>query len=279
MTTHMLTAMYESRADAERARQNLGQLGIPMEHASIVDAESSHDTPTRTEAGEGDGPGLWTRIKVMFGAEEDQRFYEEAMRRGTYLLSAEVDESEADRAASVLEQSGAIDLDTREDEWRRQDGNEGAREASTTTPGENAAMEEERIPIVEERMRVGKRQVGRGSVRVRSYIVEEPVHEQVRLREERAEIERRPVNQPLEGAPGDDLLRERSVEVTETSEEPVVDKQAVVTEEVGIRKRAEERVEDVDETLRHTEVEVDDERVGEPKSKRRGERDQPTRRH
>jgi uncharacterized protein (TIGR02271 family) len=117
---------------------------------------------------------------------------------------------------------------------------------------------EERIPIVEERLRVGKREVEHGRVRVRSYVVETPVQEQVTLHQERVEVERRPVGRPV--AAGDDAFRERTIEATEISEEAVVSKEARVREEVVIRKEAEERTETVQETVRRTEVEVEDER-------------------
>src|SRR5690348_3190656 len=80
----------------------------------------------------------------------------------------------------------------------------------------------------EERLRVGKREVGHGRVRVRSYVVETPVQEQVTLHQERVEIERRPVDRPA--AAGDDAFRERTIEATETSEEAVVSKEARVRE-------------------------------------------------
>jgi stress response protein YsnF len=85
------------------------------------------------------------------------------------------------------------------------------------------------------------------------------LHEEVRLREERVEIERRPVNEVLSAtrANTDDLLTERTVEMRETGEEAVVDKQARVKEELVVRKRADERVERIDDSVRHTEVDVD----------------------
>lgn len=120
------------------------------------------------------------------------------------------------------------------------------------------------IPVVEERLRVGKREVNRGSVRVRSYIVEEPVREQVRLREERVQVERRPINEAakpvVKGSPGD-LMQERTVEVTETAEQAVVGKEARVTEEVVVSKTANERVEQIDDSVRRTKVEIEDGRT------------------
>ena len=41
---------------------------------------------------------------------------------------------------------------------------------------------EEVVPVYEEQLRVGKRDVSHGRVRIRSYVVETPVNEQVRLR-------------------------------------------------------------------------------------------------
>jgi uncharacterized protein (TIGR02271 family) len=118
-----------------------------------------------------------------------------------------------------------------------------------------------RVPVVEERLRVGKREVNRGSVRVRSYIVEEPVHEEVRLREEHVDVERRPVNAParpvVKGSP-ENLLQERTIEVSETAEQAVVGKEAKVTEEVVVTKSEDERVEHIDDTVRRTKVEIED---------------------
>lgn len=125
--------------------------------------------------------------------------------------------------------------------------------------GMSGVVQEARIPIVEEEIRVGKREVETGGVRVRSHVVEEPVHEEVRLRDEQVEIERRPVEDGRfkpEFAPN--LMRDREVEMREVDEEAVVQKQAVVKEELILRKSAHERVEDIDTTVRRTEVDVEE---------------------
>jgi uncharacterized protein (TIGR02271 family) len=117
---------------------------------------------------------------------------------------------------------------------------------------------EEVIPVAEERLRVGKRDVSHGRVRVRSYVVETPVEEQVTLREERVAVERRPADRALGDA--ERAFQERTIEAEERGEEAVVSKQARVTEEVVVRKEAEQRTETVSDTVRQTEVEVEDER-------------------
>ena len=118
------------------------------------------------------------------------------------------------------------------------------------------AGREEVIPVVEENLVVGKRDVSRGGVRVRSYVTETPVQEQVRLRNERIDVERRPVDQPLSAA-DNDAFRERTIDMTATGEEAVVGKTARVVEEVVVSKTAEEHVEEVNDTVRRTDVEVD----------------------
>ena len=116
----------------------------------------------------------------------------------------------------------------------------------------------EAIPVVEETLRVGKREVSGGRVRVRSYVVETPVEEQVSLRHETVDVQRRAVDRPVTG--GEDLFRDRTIEAVEHDEEAVVSKQARVKEELVIDKDVEQRTQTVSDTVRHTEVEVEDER-------------------
>jgi uncharacterized protein (TIGR02271 family) len=260
-----ITAMFDSRSDAEQARMRLTEAGIDAGRAQIID--QSHSSSNASDGGSSDGQGFWASLKEAFLPDEDSYAYEEGMRRGGYLLCAEVDETQADRATEILDSDGTVDFDRRQDEWRTEgwSGFTGDRQASTgqsdMTAGRTGNMvEEERIPIVEEELRVGKREVARGGARVRSYAREIPVHEQVSLREEHVSVERRPVDQTLGTADLDsgDLLRDRTIEMTETAEEAVVAKEARVREELVVKKTSEERVEQIDDTVRRTEVEVDE---------------------
>jgi uncharacterized protein (TIGR02271 family) len=262
MMMRKITAVYDSKTDAQAARDRLLELGLPQEHMEILD----QDAPGYSSAS-AEHKGLWASIKEMFIPDDDRRAFEESIRRGGYLLVASVEAEHAEEALEALEGSNAVDLERRQEQWRAegwtgQDTSVASPTAGATDPSKSNPGEQT-IPIVEERLRVGKREVDQGRVRVRSFVVEEPVHEEVRLRGERVDIERRPVNQPT-GATGDaaGLLRERTVELQETAEEAVVAKEAIVTEELHIRKRGEERVEQIDDTVRRTEVEVDDSRSG-----------------
>ena len=129
------------------------------------------------------------------------------------------------------------------------------------TSSERVSTGDEVIPVAEEHLRVGKRDVSHGRVRIRSYVVETPVSEQVNLREERVEVERRPVSGTMQaGSLSGDPFQERTIEVEERGEEAVVSKDARVKEELVIRKDVEQRTETVSDTVRSTEVEVEDER-------------------
>jgi uncharacterized protein (TIGR02271 family) len=113
-----------------------------------------------------------------------------------------------------------------------------------------------RIPVVEEDIHVETRRVERGGVRIYSHVTEQPVEQQVHLRDERVTVERRPVDRP---ATERDLaaFKEGTIEVAETHEEPVVAKQARVVEEVVIAKDVSEHTETVRDTVRRTEVDVE----------------------
>jgi stress response protein YsnF len=91
-------------------------------------------------------------------------------------------------------------------------------------------------------------------------VVERPVEERVDLRRERVEVERRPVDRPVE--PGDPVFEEKVIEASERGEEAVVSKEARVVEEVGLRKEADTRTETVRDTVREQKVDVEDDRTG-----------------
>ena len=290
MTTRTITAIYDSEVDARHAREQLLDAGLDDDEVRVV----SHNlTSTPVESVDHD-KGVWESIKEFFVGDDDRSKYSEGMRRGGYLLTALVDEEHSAEAISTLEKTNAIDLDERAEQWRSEGWSDsdtfisGERTTTTvtqTSAGSNAqsgsasqagstsqasqagaarqadAGDERRIPVVEERLRVGKREVDRGGVRVRSYVIEEPVHEKVSLHEEHVDVQRRPVGERA-ATSSDELFRDQTIEVTEHGEEPVIAKEAVVKEEVVIRKTGEDRVEEIDDTVRHTEVDVDDKRAG-----------------
>jgi uncharacterized protein (TIGR02271 family) len=112
-----------------------------------------------------------------------------------------------------------------------------------------------KIEVVKENLVVGKREVEQGGVNITSRIVETPAEAEVRLREERIVVDRRPINRPLTGNAAD-VFRERTLSMNARSEEAVVGKEARVVEEIDVHKEAAERVETVRDTVRETKVDV-----------------------
>ena len=288
MASRVITALFDNLADAERARARLIEMGIARDQISIVaqgtggTAAGATTGTTVTEQSRKEG-GFFQALADLFLPEEDRYTYAEGIRRGSQLLSVRAVDANIDRVVAIIEECRPVDIDQRAQEWRSAGwtGWEASRQGATGTGAGTGAAgaagvratggttaesagrgteREEVIPVVEERLNVGKREVERGGVRVRSYVVEQPVQEQVNLREERVTVERRPVDQPVSGDPSR-LMQEREIEVTEISERPVVNKEAVVREEVAVGKQAEERTETVQDTVRRTEVKVEDERT------------------
>ncbi len=182
-------------------------------------------------------------------AREERSASETLLQRGGFLLIAQA--SSDDDAEAVLRVLMSI---AQASEPRILAGDDASPAGSSTD-----VTVEQRIPMVEEELRIGKREVLRGGARVHSFTVEVPVQEQVELLEEEIRLERRPVGRRVtdeELAEGG-LLQERVFEVTEMREEAVVSKEAFVREELVVTKNVEHRLQEINETVRRTEVETE----------------------
>lgn len=247
-----LVGFYPSRAEAELVKNELVAAGYDHDHITLYDRHGK------------DEPGLWEDIKSAFGFsdEEDQYLYAEAARRGAVAVALNIkddDEPSMQRAIPIMQRHGLIDLEKQSAQWRQQ-GWTGYQGRATTTStgkvvGKRRAEGKEVIPVVQEELQVGKRAVHQGGVRVYSRVTERPVQEQVQLREEHVQVERRPVDRPISDA--DRAFEERTIEASETVEKPVVSKQARVVEEVVVNKDVQHRTETVKDTVRRTDVQVE----------------------
>lgn len=102
---------------------------------------------------------------------------------------------------------------------------------------------------------MGKRLVSEGSTRVRRYTVTDEVSEDISLHEQHADIFRRSINEPA--LTGDVDWSEKTVEVAESHEQPVVNKTANVKEEVVVRTDGSDRTETINDSVRRQEVDID----------------------
>jgi uncharacterized protein (TIGR02271 family) len=249
-----IVAAFENAERARSARQALAAAGIDNANIELLESRSDLDN--------------WTAMKRYAVPDEDAHLYAEGLGRGHSLLVIRAAAGEHDRIMQVLGRFNPIDIDDHADGWRKagwsgvHPGKAAWDARQQTSTGSKTAPEtqEEVVPVFEERLKVGKRLVEQGHVRVRVYTVEHPVQEGVTLREERVAVERRPVDRPASSMPGE-AFKDRTIDVTTHREEPIIAKEAQVKEEVVVRQEADQRTETVRDTVRHTEVEVEDDRA------------------
>jgi uncharacterized protein (TIGR02271 family) len=284
-----VVAMFNSVVEAQRVKHDLVNEGYAAESIRVVaidapgtgGAESS-TTGSGYTSGSGSGytsgsttsgtheTGVMASIKHFFssltGADDaDQQYYTEGVSRGGAMLSITAPDDRIDALETTLRRYGAADVDQSGTTGTTGAGITGTGATTTGATGIGATgrtrtgtvAEGTSIPIVEEELQVGKRQVDRGGIRVYSHVVETPVQENVQLREERVRVERNAVDRPASEADFQ-AFREGAIELTETAEEAVVSKQARVVEEVTVGKDVTERTEAVTDKVRRTEVEVED---------------------
>jgi stress response protein YsnF len=121
------------------------------------------------------------------------------------------------------------------------------------------------VPIVEEELSVGKSKSANGGARVTSRTAETPVEETVTLKEETVKATRKDTDRVLDEDEAEGAFEEKTVEMMGTKEEAEVQKEAPVVGEVELRKEARERQKTVSDTVRKTDVKVEE--VGTSKKK------------
>ena len=263
--TYTVVGLFENRAQAQAATQELAQRGFIRENIDVSnrrlgDAGNISTQVTITESGISDRIGNF--FNSLFGDDKTTAGnFVSAAGDADSILSIQVDTPERAReAAEILDSHGAIDVDARASRFHHLSARQPFIDpaAPVVTPQNNQNLQgETTIPVIEEELQVGKQVMERGVARVRSRIIEKPVEEHIRLREEHVVIERRPVDREVSTA---DLasFQEGEIVLTEHAEIPVVGKQARVVEEVVIGKQIEEHDQIVRETVRRTAVEVEE---------------------
>jgi uncharacterized protein (TIGR02271 family) len=294
MNEETIVAVFDTPEQADAAMRDLIACEVPESAISRHARNASGMTPadgTTAEAPHEDG--FWSRL-FGGDRDADHQVYDRSMSAGSTVISVRVAEAHVMQVSEILDRHNPIDIDERASGYglasTKADGTAGeppagyaetqydapvARPAgmgigngSATAADANGTSgsdmtytgaigtgESDRLQLAEEQLVVGKRLINRGTTRVRRYVVETPVEEQVSLHEERVTLDRRPVTGTM--APDAGSFTDRTIEMAETREEAVVSKTAHVTEEVRLRKDAVDRVETVRDTLRREEVDVE----------------------
>lgn len=282
---------FDDAAQAQRAVEQLVSNGFDRDQIDVSAGTGSGGSTASTSGttssdrdynhGHDHENGITRFFKNLFGDDNDEadRYSRVGMRSNSIVTVHAQSSDEAERAADLLDDYGAINVNERASQFD-QTGSTNMYDRTTAVSDTNLNRDTDfdrttgysdtdrrsdvgdtsdgdtTINRIEENLEVGKRTVERGGVRVRSRIVERPVEENIRLREERVTVERNSVDRP---AGRDELanFEERDIELTERAEVPVVNKEARVVEEIRVSKDVEERQETVRDTVRSTEVDVE----------------------
>jgi hypothetical protein len=116
---HTLAAVFETRAEANLAREELALNGFDQDRIQIHDSASVAGT-ARID----DDASILGNVKHMFSQligkdHADQHVYAEALNRGHAVLSLETpDLAAAERAADIIDDFNPIDIDEHETMWR-----------------------------------------------------------------------------------------------------------------------------------------------------------------
>ena len=94
-----------------------------------------------------------------------------------------------------------------------------------------------------------------GITRIRCFVTERSVEQQINLHEEHAKVVRRAISDPNYIADVD--WSDQEYTVTETAERPVVSKTARVVEEVALGREGSDRTETVRDTVRRQQAEIE----------------------
>jgi len=263
---------------------------LTAQAGGIATPTTTTTTTTATPREEGVGASIKHFFENLFGADNDEHAvrYSDAVSAGQHVLTLTTSsETDVERAADVIERFGPIDIDERHDlsgsaaslgtgayqpstspslaAGSMQSGSQSGNLSGNLSDARTDSLQRDTsidqttgkaaIPVVQEDVKIGKRLVERGGVRVFSRVVETPVNETVNLREEHVNVERRPVDKPIN--PADvGAFKDKTIELRETAEEAVVQKTARVVEEVVVGKEVSQRQQQVQDTVRRTEVEV-----------------------
>ena len=233
-----LVCLFHHDDQAQAAVRDLREAGLPASAISVIGgAGSSADALEKSE------------LSSLGMPDRDYDHLKTGVRNGDVVVAVASIRDHVGTVERIFGEHRAEKID--EAEVNNREAEFAAAPLAAQTVADGSA-----IPVIEEDLVVGKRTVDQGGVRLYRRVVEVPVEESVSLREEHVSVDRVAVDRPVTDR--DLAFKDRTIELTETAEEAVVGKEARVVEEVVVSKGAVEHTETVRDTVRHTEVEVEE---------------------
>ena len=261
MTYEKIVTLYDTAEHAEVARHNLESAGFPASEISMITHKTLALASDKLRE-----PGLWHRLFGRDIQQYEATLYGRAVDSGGAVLTVRVPETDVARATAILNAHQPVDLLKRAEQQGLVTEASAPRPAMPampaavhTAPATRAAAGtvagEEILVLAEEEINVGKRLVQEGTTRIRRFVTEKPVEAQVTLHEEHARVLRRAIADPnyIQNVDWTD----KTIEITETAEEPVVTKSVHIAEEVVIQREGSDHVKTLRDKVRRQQVEVE----------------------
>src|SRR5262245_11668344 len=227
--------LFDEKNEAMRAFSALAHEGYAKADLDILTSDDSDDRPKLAHMRE------WI-------PEPDATTYLEGVKHGGTIITANVADSAAGRAAEIMSGYKMGNLKNLGTELQKEQG----RALTLSDPAKNDNV----LEVIEEQLEVGKEAVERGRMRIYNVTSEQQVSQDVNLRDETIRVNRRPVNRSVKI--DQDLFKERSFEMVEMDEIAKVGKTARVIEEVSLGKEVAQKVQTIKETLRRQDVKVEE---------------------
>ncbi|MEO8072589.1 MAG: YsnF/AvaK domain-containing protein [Acidobacteriota bacterium] len=268
-----LVGIFDNYTEAQAAVKALNAAGVKQRDINIARNEGTGKGYTAYKGAndkeESIGDSISDFFGNLFGTDDvsvtpETDVYAESVRRGSTVVTAQVAENMVDRAADILNDKGAIDVDRRTAQYRQAGYKKFDKKAKPYTAEQTKTemktfkdQGEVALPVIEEQMVVGKQVVNRGGVRVHTSVTERPVEAKVNLKEEKVNVERHKVDRAVTDADMKNF-KEGEFDVTTKAEKAVVGKTAKVVEEVVVGKEVTDKQKTVSGTVKRTDVEVDE---------------------
>ncbi len=245
MSYEKVVAVYDTEQNANAALTSLISAGYRTADISIIRGEGEAEQAGLHE------PGVWKRLLGRDLEHEEAAVLGRSFREGHVIVVVRVPESHTPSVMSLLDRHKPVDVLDRAKAYDMAGATAAA--AQARTPAD--APDEEMLRLAEEQLNVGKRLVESGHTCVRRFVVQKPVDANITLHEEHVEVIRRAISDPANVTDTD--WSDKTIEVTDTMEEAVVNKTAHVIEEIVIRKQSSDRTQNVHDTVRRQEVLVE----------------------
>jgi uncharacterized protein (TIGR02271 family) len=239
MKYEKLVTLYDNAAHADAAKHELESAGFSSSEISIINSKSLGMPSEKLRE-----PDVW---QELFGREIQQHeatLYGKSVDSGGAVLIVRLPETDAARATRILKAHQSVDLHKRAEE-------EGLIKTSPKAAAATSPMPvEEVLELSEEQINIGKRLVQGGATRIRRFVTETPVEAQVTLHEEHARVFRRAITDQ-------DCWADKTIEIPDMTEEPVVTKSVHVAEEVVIQREGSDQVKTLQDKVRRQQVQVE----------------------